>query len=108
MGDQDGCPDSPEVVTWLNKRKVVFWVGDGSEYADKPVYPDYDAVIKAGYKVGSARFGNSRSNPSAPAPRARTPARTTPLRNFCTLSPPRATRRHFQRCWGPVRRPRPI
>jgi len=52
--DQDGCPDSPEVVTWLNKRKVVFWVGDGSEYADKPVYPDYDAVIKAGYKVGSA------------------------------------------------------
>jgi len=52
--DQDGCPDTPEVVTWMNKKKLVMWVGDGSEYSAKPVYPDYDTVIKAGYKVGSA------------------------------------------------------
>jgi len=61
--DQDGCPDSPEVVTWLVKQKVVQWFGPGDDKVANPARPDYDAIGKAGYRVGSAFVYEKETNP---------------------------------------------
>lgn len=56
--DHDGCPDTPEVVTWLAKKKVVQWFGK-----DENSTPDHEAIEKAGYSVGSALLFDKEVNP---------------------------------------------